>query len=466
MSACPFDSFKEDRPLADSIVAATRSVHAQLNKLVVARLPMALPPYASDPSLYLTGLLHIAPIYLAFEQAWKTIIDSPACQQDAHHGSQEQDVSDDQHLDEPRACPRVRALLSKLYTDRLMRSGNLRSDIAFLTRWPADVVDEELRSVSQTGRVANTVHHIRRTCAQRPHVVIAYSYIMFMALFAGGRFIRATLESPGDKFWQSELSSLQSDNEGTRSKVNSQYQLDITSAAASERGVSSTSTCFSTSPSMLQSNAKLPLSLFDFDSEMDGEDLKREFKKCLAESECELTTREKHDIVQESVCIFENVIAIVGQLDIMCAATTKQGPPKRGKSILSLAGLLKNPLGIRFRDSVVITKERRDRSSSKRSEDHDPEFDAQAVAMSTLTSDGHLHGNSAHNLCPASKAVRFQKAPPHARHSGSFFSPGCLQIVQTRFYGYHVGSWALAMALSIIMLGAIFAGGRVGFWGS
>ncbi|PHH83310.1 hypothetical protein CDD82_2280 [Ophiocordyceps australis] len=464
MSACPFDSFKEDRPLADSIIAATRSVHAQLNKLVVARLPMALPPYASDPSLYLTGLLHIAPIYLAFEQAWKTIIDSPACQQDANHASQDQDLSDDQLLDEPRACPRVRGLLSKLYMDSLMRSANLRSDIASLTRWPADVVDEELRSVSQTGRVANTLHHIRHTCAQRPHVIIAYSYIMFMALFSGGRFVRATLESPGEKFWQSELSSLQLENEGTRTKATSQGQLDAMSTAASERGVSSTSTCLSTSPSMLQSSAKLPLSLFYFDSEMDGEDLKREFKKRLAESECELTTREKHDIVQESLCIFENVISVVGQLDIMCATTTKQGPPKRGKSIMSLAGLLKNPLGIRFRDSVVITKERRERSSSKRSDDHDGDFDAQAVAMSTLTSDGHLHSASAHTLCPASKAVRFQRVPSHARHSGSFFSPGCLHIVQTRYYGYHIGSWALAVSLSVIMLGAILVGGHAGYW--
>ncbi|KAJ3481825.1 hypothetical protein NLG97_g7726 [Lecanicillium saksenae] len=63
------------QPLGEAIAASTRGIHARLNKSIISRLPLALPPRASDPSTYVTGLIHIAPIYLAFESLWNDFLE-------------------------------------------------------------------------------------------------------------------------------------------------------------------------------------------------------------------------------------------------------------------------------------------------------------------------------------------------------------------------------------------------------
>ncbi len=43
--------------------------------------------------------------------------------------------------------------------------------------------------------------HIRYSVARRPHVLIAYAWVFYMALFSGGRWIRAQLHGAGERFW-------------------------------------------------------------------------------------------------------------------------------------------------------------------------------------------------------------------------------------------------------------------------
>ena len=63
------------QPLAESLSKrindSTIASHAHLNRMITTCLPLALPPHSPDSSTYLTGILHIAPIYLQFEGSWE-----------------------------------------------------------------------------------------------------------------------------------------------------------------------------------------------------------------------------------------------------------------------------------------------------------------------------------------------------------------------------------------------------------
>ncbi|KAG7132317.1 Heme-binding protein HMX1 like [Verticillium longisporum] len=232
------------RPLSDSINAATRTIHAKLNKLIIARLPLSLPPHAQDPSTYASGLLHIAPIYITFESWWHGLVSArPAPGADA-------------------AADRIHDILSSIYFPDLMRADRLCADIAQLTGWSADTVNQKLDTVARHGSLADFLRHVSRALENRPHVLIAYAYILFMALFAGGRFIRATLESVGTSvpepgFWNH---------------------------------------------------------------------LKRDFKASLASIEPLLSAHDRHDVVQEAICIFDNMLRLVGQLDVFCNTDLEAEP--------------------------------------------------------------------------------------------------------------------------------------------
>ncbi|POR36755.1 Uncharacterized protein TPAR_03059 [Tolypocladium paradoxum] len=448
MSATPLDSFREDRPLAESIAIATRAVHARLNKHIVARLPLALPPRAADPAPYLSGLLHIAPIYTAFEEACGLL-----------------HKHEDPRLHRPSVCGRMHSLLEHLHLPGLMRSDRLRADIQAMTGWPDHVVEEQLQAISRTGYLSEFTSHIKRAVMNKPHVLLAYSYIMFMALFAGGRFVRASLESAGGQFWDAEPSSVRPTWRASQR----------TAASGGESGA-------------ISAVRRMPLDFFHFDTPLDGEDLKREYKQRLSETEEMLTRREKHDIVQEAICIFENFTLVVAQLDMVCAEREENDhASERADSLASLASL-KNPLGNRFRDSVAITKERRERSSSKRSSGHE---DNCSIAMATKTRQSSTSSSTSSTntskvastpqpheqpplpsldgieLCPAmSKSMRFDKALPHpargqqGSHDSGVDLAETLKMTSKRLHAANVTNWVLVAAFGVMFLGAMLTGRR------
>ncbi|KAJ0308292.1 hypothetical protein COL516b_003561 [Colletotrichum fioriniae] len=367
------------RPLAESIAAATRSVHAKLNKIIIARLPLAIPPRAADPSLYASGLLHITPIYDTFESLWKIIAESPQLSTPGEAGNDcklsQPELTPVSNVESnlrhrPALCERTRSILTSLYLPGLMRSGRLQADISSITGWSPDVVNEQLAAISQSGRLAEFTRHVRRTIEKKPHVLMAYSYILFMALFAGGRFIRATLESA--------VNMARGDNRG-KIEVGAKHMRH-----------------------------SLPLSFFHFATALDGEDLKKEFKKRLAESEHLLTPHERHDIVQEAVCIFDSMLLLVGQLDNVCDTDLEHGPSVL-ESWASLAP------GGRLRDSVAIARDRkREKMASKSSEDSeksDSWLSKHTRQKTRETPESHALSDSEKQppaCCPASKSMRFE----------------------------------------------------------
>jgi heme oxygenase len=425
------------RPLPEAIAAATRPVHAKLNKLIIARLPFALPPRATDPALYVSGLLHVAPIYITFESLWRNLLDIPA--------TDVVSVSDSTH------SPRLLSVLKSLYLPQLMRSDRLRSDIEELTGWSSHVVEEQLKLVGQSGRLAEFTRHIKRSVEKKPHILVSYAYILFMALFAGGRFIRASLESAGAEFWNQTPSAVLPSLRPCDPCPERRGQINV------EKGLSSGSPCHSSHTG--------PLRFFHFSTSQDGEDLRQEFKKGLAEIETVLTTHEKHDIIQEAICIFDNMALLVSQLDAVCGEA-HMNIDSRPQDFPHHPRLATNPLAARLRDSVVVTREREARSSSKTpsgSEDS-PVSNFNDQSSDTSAKTGRCPRPSASaaqsGLCPAmAKSMRFQEMPRHPsrRTTGSDLDlVRAAATVSKTSRAMDTNSWIIFVALGLILFGALF----------
>ncbi|KAI9898538.1 hypothetical protein N3K66_006898 [Trichothecium roseum] len=457
-----------NRPLAEAINTASRSVHAKLNKLIIARLPLALPPSATDPSLYASGLLHIAPIYMAFESIWQDILNSSS---EPGAGDSTPDGCDPSRpmldngailtpgrnepeaikVHRPLVCDRVRSMLEHLHLPALMRSQRLRADIQAITGWPEHAVEEQLKLIAQTGRLGQFVAHIKRSIENKPHVLLSYSYILFMALFAGGRFIRASLESAREGFWEQTASPIQPTNRTCQSTDGRTKEHDLF-----EDG------------HLAYKSGTIPLRFFHFSTPMDGEDLKREFKNRLADSEGMLTTKERHDIVQEAVCIFDNMILLVNQLDSVFEQPGRPRPNLR-HSVHALK------LG-RLRDSVAIAKERGARMSSRQSsssDESDCSFGNQLKVDAEAQTFAHppMFGNPDISTCPglSGKSMRFDdyelRPKRHEKDAqpDSYDGTGELAAQRPgrmagRFRG--VAHLVVAVAFGVIFFGAWMTGHR------
>lgn len=354
------DGGQEQDSLADALKTTTRPIHKRLNRLIMCRMPMTLPPRTSDPSIYATGLLHMAPIYITFEALWKNILTPPGDRSDRPRGQDKDTHAGPVPMDDfnkPAITLKLGLVLSKLFMPGLRRTAALRRDLERLTGWSATELDAELRRVATAGGALHDfTTHIRKTLEQRPHVLVSYAYTFYMALFAGGQIIRSSLESQDASFWdktpvspaQPGMISGQQDASGgdlTRGPIPGKASDEAAPATAlgSARG----------------SNSTWPVDFFRFETPTEGGNLKDEFKGRLRDSESLLTEKEKMEIIQEATVIFEQMLSVVGQLD----GLFEPDKPIDAASVASASsdpGEESNITG-RLRDSVIVTKERKGR---------------------------------------------------------------------------------------------------------
>jgi heme oxygenase len=352
----------------DAVNIATRPAHSKLNKLILARLPLALPPYRSNPSTYISGLLHVAPIYITFESLWQSILDSPL--PTTLKTSRVYDACEPGHpildsksipivplnrhspplVHSPEACTRTRELLTHLKLPGLLRAGRLRADIRILTGTPEHRIDEQLEEVSQNGRLAAFIAHTKQAVETNPHVLIAYAWVLYMALFSGGRHLRAALEAAGGSgsgFWTRAASPVrpytitrgQKSRRETRSEFSTHPMIEKSLPSGSRSG--SRSDSFHSKP--------VPGMQF-FIGDEDGEDIKLEFKKRVTEAENLLSEREKEDIITEAQHIFKFMLELVGELDKVMGTTEDDIETARMHS--------QSNIFMAKRDSVALTQER------------------------------------------------------------------------------------------------------------
>ncbi|KAF4553826.1 Heme oxygenase-like protein [Elsinoe fawcettii] len=296
----PPPATKETLPFR--INAATRQIHTSLNKLVTARLALAIPPYTSDPILYLHGIHTFAQLYFTFEDSWQDLI----C---AHLSASSPFVPPQTSLPSPPDSPpttpslhndKLRTFLATLVPPTLWRTQRLEKDILYLSQR----FSVALPNANADPLFAELQAHIATTTAEKPHVLLAYSWVLYMAIFSGGRWIRAQLQNAGPEFWGHETSPAT-----TQSREEEQAQ----DPAQKEQ---------------VRAMIEQGISLFHFDGPDDGEDIKRFFKEKFLSADDLLSEEEKEEVVQEADWIFHACVRLVEELDERletAVETTDQG---------------------------------------------------------------------------------------------------------------------------------------------
>lgn len=246
-------------------------LHRTLNQLIVCRLPLSLPPYDSTPQLYALGLSRFAQVYFAFESAWLGLIkevDPFAPASKFIHGDH----------------GRINHVLRQIYIPEILRSDRLRSDLSKLGLRSATELTVENEQNGMAAR--NFVSHINDVIQYKPHVLLAYAWVMYMALFNGGRLIRGKLMKGGREYWENgarDLSSLKDRPDAAPGNSNEAHRC---------------------------------LSFWFFDGAQDGEAIKQDFKVRLIEAANILTEPERIDVISEARNIFNFCEKIVLELDV------------------------------------------------------------------------------------------------------------------------------------------------------
>ncbi|KAJ8111231.1 hypothetical protein OPT61_g6123 [Boeremia exigua] len=288
------------QPILYTPDVAYSTLHTNLNRLITSRLPLGLPPNTSDSTLYATGLLHFAHIYLTFESLWSDLIRDHARPTSPSASTMDPTPSSPSTspllsyllvnpYDSPSLftstlgapttpSPELAAFLSALRPRGLPRSARLKKDLEYLLGLhPTDL--EVVLAKYPGDKVADFCTHIRKTVHEKPWTLVAYAWCFYMAVFSGGRWIRAGLLRAGDDFWPS---------------------------AQKPDGVS------------LQERG---LSFWHFAGLHDGEDIKAEFKLRLKEAELLFTVDQRVDVLEEAKNIFQRCAEVVYELDDMVGST-------------------------------------------------------------------------------------------------------------------------------------------------
>lgn len=148
----------------DQIIQLTpvnRDLHAHLNTLISSRLPLALPPHAANPDVYLTGLLPFADMYIAFEEAWDAVCGSSSGG-DGDPAASVASVADDVWVDVPLDGSVSRSLHGAAGLRAAERGGGERSSVppaaAAAAATPATA---RQRTVSSNRRIVRALRTLR-----------------------------------------------------------------------------------------------------------------------------------------------------------------------------------------------------------------------------------------------------------------------------------------------------------------
>lgn len=358
--------------LTVAVNTATRSPHARLNRLIIQRLPLALPPNTTNPSTFVSGLLHIAPIYITFESLWQSILDAPqlpvnllqsfpfeksepAAPNPIYPISKAIPLLTPPDTPQPgprKVYPRIQNVLSHLQIPGLPRADRLRQDIRILTGTRSQEVEIQLAAVANQGRLADFIAHTKMSVDANPHVLVAYAFVLYMAMFAGGRQLRMVLKKAGgegQKFWDRDPSPVRpysiTQEDTTRRRSSRSDYSDTKGKEAPPRA---------SSRSRARTEARAAeitpgMQFFNFAGDADGEDIKKLFKARITKAEILLSDGEKEDIVKEAVHIFDFMILLVGDLDAVMGTQDSE---------LATDFLLQKPLLLSSRDSVSVTRDR------------------------------------------------------------------------------------------------------------
>jgi len=172
-----------------------------------------------------------------------------------------------------------------------MRTDRLISDLSTLLH----ITEEQVQPFISSQRSPATeafLAHIKSRVASKPHTLVAYAFVLYLAIFSGGRWIRSVLAAPGLPFWDFKHPrggnvSLEAVHQKLRNYT----------------------------PAQISSYEKAGLAFWFWQSDDDGVDIKNDFKARLDAIDEVLTEQQRTDIVTEAREIFVLCEAVVRELD-------------------------------------------------------------------------------------------------------------------------------------------------------
>lgn len=191
--------------------------------------------------------MHFSHVIFTFEQAWSDLV-----------------------LPDSTSPPELVQFFKDLRPDGLARSPRLTRDLEFLTGLEG-VAFDILLSRYPGAQIDEYCSHIRSVVSDKPHVLLAYAWCYYMAVFSGGRWIRGELLKAGEEFWQRGASQPPLEDKG--------------------------------------------LAFWNFDGGQDGEDIKLLFKERLSAAHEFFTPEQVQDIIVESQNVFKYSAKLVEELD-------------------------------------------------------------------------------------------------------------------------------------------------------
>lgn len=211
---------------------ATSLPHLSLNRIITSRLPLCLPSDAPDPLLYTAGMTVFSQIYIGMEDAWLQVLGSTTTDE------------------------RILRMLRTVRIEELARSARLRTDLDELKTRFRDKQLSRLREIEAVTRhYALDLHDL---LTQKPYLLLAWSWNMYLAIFNGGRYIRQQLRSADAEFWLGEPA----------------------------------------------------LTFWEFEGDSDGEYVKENFKSKFEQASQMVTKEERAEVVEEA----KRVMAICGEM--------------------------------------------------------------------------------------------------------------------------------------------------------
>jgi heme oxygenase len=266
-----------------TLFCVCRPHHTSLNRFITSRLPLCLPPNTNTPEIYAAGIEHFGGIFLTFEDVWDNLVAGTGLE-DTWDSLDHLAASTSSTADE-----RMIAFLRGLRPGGLARTGRLLRDIEVLNRGNG-TAGRETAEMMRGQALAEFMSHIREAVKEKPHLLLAYAWTMYMAVFSGGRWIRSQLCQQGVEFWSGAPA------QPTNTTTDEAGKLQVQDMAVFE---------------------PLGLSFWFFPGSQDGEDIKATFKQRLQDGEDILTPEQRADIVAEAQEIFTRCDALVRELDAM-----------------------------------------------------------------------------------------------------------------------------------------------------
>ncbi|PLB48896.1 heme-binding peroxidase [Aspergillus steynii IBT 23096] len=168
------------------IKEAIRDPHKEVNHMNTARIRLCLTGEKKSLVSYAVGFSFYAEIYLAFEEAWREIDNARSSDSDSSDGT-----------DIVAYHEKIWQLSELIGMAGLNRTERLQADLACLRSLDPAIAHLTEGKLDNTHTREDVISRIR----EKPHRLLAYAWVLYQALFNGGRFIRRQLIKAGPEFW-------------------------------------------------------------------------------------------------------------------------------------------------------------------------------------------------------------------------------------------------------------------------